>query len=280
VKHAGICGSDLNMVATDYAPGVTLGHEISGILDDGTPVAIEPLLPCGECGPCREGRYNVCTGDQWLGGSVDGGMADELVVPERCLVFLPDRLALRDAFLAEPVAVGLHGLRRAEARAGERLAIVGAGSIGLLAAASALSLGCDVTVLARHEHQAELARRIGATVHADAAEFDLVVAAAGGSAGVEAAVELCRPGGRVLVLTEPRESFLPPAALFREVSAITSLAYAGNGCRDIDDAVMILASTPVLAAIVTHRFPLDQAVEAFAVAADRGSGAIKVALEP
>jgi threonine dehydrogenase-like Zn-dependent dehydrogenase len=280
VKHVGICGSDLNMVATDYAPGVTLGHEISGLLDDGTPVAIEPLLPCGECGPCRSGRYNVCTSDRWLGGSVDGGMADEVVVPERCLVFLPGGLALRDAFLAEPVAVGLHGLRRAQAEAGERVGIIGAGSIGLLAAASALSLGCDVTVLARHAHQADLARRIGATVDGDAADFDLVVAAAGGSAGVETAVERSRPGGRVLVLTEPHEAFMPPPALFREVSAITSLAYAGNGRRDIDDAVMILASTPVLSDIVTHRFPLDRAVEAFAVAADRRSGAIKVVLEP
>ncbi len=73
---------------------------------------------------------------------------------------------------------------------------------------------------------------------------------------------------------------MPAPAVFREVNAITSLAYAANGRRDIDDAVTILASTPVLAEIVTHRFPLDQAVEAFAVAADRSLGAIKVVLEP
>jgi threonine dehydrogenase-like Zn-dependent dehydrogenase len=280
VKHVGICGSDLGMVAAGGFERVTLGHEISGVLDDGTPVAIEPLLPCGACNACLAGRYNLCAEDRWLGGSVDGGMTEEVVVPERCLVFLPDGLSLRDAFLAEPVAVGLHGLRRAEVQAGERVAIVGAGSIGLLSAASAISLGCDVTVVARHEHQAELARRVGARVDPDAADFDLVVAAGGGAAGVDAAVGLTRPGGRVLVLTEPREPFMPAAAVFREVNAITSLAYAGNGRRDIDDAAALLASAPVLADIVTHRFPLDEAVEAFRVAGDRRSGAVKVALEP
>ncbi len=81
VKHVGICGSDLGMVAVGDFDGVTLGHEISGLLDDGTPVAIEPLLPCGECSPCRSGRYNLCVEDRWLGGSVDGGMTEEVVVP-------------------------------------------------------------------------------------------------------------------------------------------------------------------------------------------------------
>jgi threonine dehydrogenase-like Zn-dependent dehydrogenase len=250
------------------------------LLDDGTRVAIEPLDPCGVCPACQAGDYNVCAEDRWFGGTRNGGMAEEMLVPDRCLVALPDELPLRDACLAEPLAVALHGLRRAEARPGEQVAIIGGGSIGLLTAAAAVDLQCEVYVQARHEAQQRMAVRLGASVSPSTGTYDLVVAAAGGSAGVAGAVELARPGGRVLVLTEPSGSFMPAAAAFREVSAITSLAYAGNGRRDIEDAVSMLARRPVLAQLITHRFPLDRAADAFRVAADRKAGSIKVVLEP
>lgn len=280
VSHVGICGTDVAAVASGRCSDVILGHEIAGVLEDGTQVVIEPLDPCGACPACLAGNYNLCAEDRWFGGTRDGGMADEIVVPGRCLVPVPDELPLRDACLAEPFAVALHGLRRAEARAGERIAIVGAGSIGLLTAAAAVELQCEVYVQPRHEAQRRMARRLGASVADPADRFDLVVAAAGGSAGVASAVELACAGARVLVLTEPRESFMPAAAAFREVNAITSLAYAGNGRREIEDAVNILARRPVLSELITHRFPLDRAAEAFRVAANRKTGSIKVVLEP
>jgi threonine dehydrogenase-like Zn-dependent dehydrogenase len=280
VTHAGICGTDVALVASGRGLDVIPGHEIAGVLDDGTRVVIEPLDPCGSCPPCSAGAYNVCVEDSWFGGTRDGGMAEELVVPERCLVPIPDELPLADACLAEPLAVALHGLRRANAQPGERVGIVGAGSIGLLAAAAALDLGCSVSVEARYESQREMAARLGATVAEPQEGLDLVVAAAGGSSGVEHAANLARPRGRVLVLTEPYDAFMPASAAFREVNAVTSLAYAGNGRRDIEDAVGMLTRTPALADLITHRYPLEQAVEAFRVAADRSGGSIKVVLEP
>jgi threonine dehydrogenase-like Zn-dependent dehydrogenase len=280
VSHVGICGTDVAQVESGRCSDVILGHEIAGLLADGTRVAIEPLDPCGVCPACLSGNYNVCAEDRWFGGTRNGGMAEEMVVPDRCLVPLPDELPLRDACLAEPLAVALHGLRRAEARPGERVAIVGGGSIGLLTAAAAVDLQCEVYVQARHEAQQRMAGRLGASEPRSTDTHDLVVAAAGGSAGVASAVELARPGGRVLVLTEPSGGFMPAGAAFREVSAITSLAYAGNGRRDIEDAVSMLARRPVLAELITHRFPLERAAHAFRVAADRKAGSIKVVLEP
>lgn len=83
----------------------------------------------------------------------------------------------------------------------------------------------------------------------------------------------------MLVLNEPHDPFMPPEAVLKEVTAVTSLAYAGDEPREIDDAVRMLSQTPVLASLITHRFPLREAEKAFAVAADRASGAIKVVLE-
>lgn len=279
VTHVGICGSDLIFVADGCSDEVTLGHEIAGRLDDGRPVAIEPLLPCGVCTACARGLYNVCETERWLGGTVDGGMAEEIRVPERCLVPVPDGVALGDACLAEPLAVGLHGLRRAGVTSQDSVAIVGGGAIGLLTAAVGVSLGCDVTVVARHSHQREAAVRLGARVAGAPVGHDVAVAAAGGPDGVALAIECARPGGTVLVLNEPHAPFLGPAAVYKELTAVTSLAYAANGARDIDDAMLLLAERPEIASLITHRFPLAEAQQAFAVAADRRGGAIKVVLE-
>ena len=282
VTHAGICGSDLAMIAAGtFPPDLTIGHELAGRLPDGTPVAIEPLVPCGVCPTCRAGHYNVCEkGDEICLGleSRDGGMADEVLVPERCLVPVPEGLSLENACLVEPIAVGLHGLRRAGLRSGERVVVLGGGSIGLLAAATARSLGCEVAVVARHPHQERMAMALGASPLDG--KYDLVVVAAAGPDAVEAATKLARRGGRLVLLALIEGSVLDGSAALSEISAITSMGYAGNGRREIDEAADLLGEQPEIADVITHRFPLDRASEAFQVAGDRKAGSIKVVLEP
>lgn len=279
VTHVGICGSDLDLVRRGSPSSVTLGHEIAGTLVDGTPVGVEPLLPCGLCRPCRSGEYNLCVRDLWMGGSVDGGMTSEIMIPERSLVAVPKSVELRNACLVEPTAVALHGVRRLSLVPGERVAVIGGGAVGLTAAAIAIAEGCDVTVVARHPRQREVAEAFGAAVDDRVTDQDAVIAAGGGAGGVAAAVESTRSGGRVLVLTVPQEAFVPPAAFFREITVVTSMAYAGSPRRDIDVAMTFLAQHPQLAQLITHRFPLRDAEAAFATAADRAAGAIKVVLE-
>ena len=121
IRSAGICGSDLHLISAQspFGPAnVTLGHELAGVTDDGTAVAIEPLAPCEKCEACARGDYNLCALGPGLifGVGRDGGMADELRVPARALVPLPSMVPLRDASLVEPLAVVIYALRRARLR--------------------------------------------------------------------------------------------------------------------------------------------------------------------
>src|SRR5262245_30278458 len=131
IRAAGICGSDLHLVDTGFSLGHTLGHEMAGITPDGTAVAIEPILPCGKCANCTRGTYNLCdlVPGILIGVSHDGGMAEEIVVPERSLVPLHPAVPVENASLVEPLAVVVHGLRRAGLHGGERVAVIGGGSI-------------------------------------------------------------------------------------------------------------------------------------------------------
>jgi 2-desacetyl-2-hydroxyethyl bacteriochlorophyllide A dehydrogenase len=289
VKAAGICGTDLHLVSgADFPPPrVTLGHEIAGITENGTPVAIEPLSPCGACAPCRRGDEHLCADSSAMlfGVGLDGGMADRIVVPERCLVPLPAGLAVGDASLVEPLAVAVHSLRRSAARPDQRVVVIGGGAIGLCAVAAARARGCEVAVVARHDAQRAAGERLGATVVDGATGgYDIVIEAAGSESALATAVHLARPGGMVVI---PGVYWGPVAVpgmamCLKEVSLCPTALYSRTaGGRDIDAAAALLATTPGLAdTLITHRFPLDAAAEAFATAASRDEGAIKVVLEP
>jgi threonine dehydrogenase-like Zn-dependent dehydrogenase len=283
VRAAGICGSDLHMLT--WGPlRVTLGHEVAGYLDDGTPVAIWPLAACGECDRCVAGEVSQCRHavTKSYGIGRDGGMADEIVVEERCLVPLPAGVDAADAALVEPVACSLHALRRAELGDDERVAVVGGGSIGLCAAAIARWLGCAVDVAARHDGQRVAAQRIGAGTD-PAGEYDVVVDAAGTDAALATCFELLRPGGTVAVVASYWEPVrFPQFFTMKEPVVVGSNMHGHDETgRDMDAAARLLGDMPEVApALLTHRFPLERAPDAFTVAADRAGGAIKVLLEP
>jgi 2-desacetyl-2-hydroxyethyl bacteriochlorophyllide A dehydrogenase len=283
VRAAGICGSDLHLISWGPMP-VTLGHEISGRLDDGTPVAIWPLVPCGECDRCAAGAVTQCRQavTQSIGIGRDGGMADEMVVEESCVVPLPAGLDLADASLVEPIACSLHALRRAGLRGDERVAVVGAGMIGLAAALVARAEGCDVDVVARHDAQRAAAARIGAGTEPDG-EYDVVVDAAGTESALRTCFALLRPGGTLALVASYWEPVTFPQFFSIKEPFIVGANMHGHGedGRDMDAAAGVLAESPaVAAAMITHRFPLDRAADAFDTAAKRAAGAIKVVLEP
>ena len=286
VRSAGICGSDLHLIDAGVveAAQVTLGHEVAGLTDDGTPVAVEPLAPCGTCGPCLDGEYNLCrtSGAMLFGIGRDGGMADEMWVPDRALVPLPTGIDVRDASLVEPLAVVVHSFRRGAVRPDQRVAVIGGGTIGLCAVAVGRALGCEVGLEARHDHQRAAGERLGASEIAG--EYDVVIEAAGSESALASAVHLARPSAQVMI----PGIYWGPVALpglamcLKQVSLCPTTLYGRHpGGRDVDNAAALLAATPELApTVVTHRFPLDAAPEAFGVAASRSAGAIKVILEP
>jgi L-iditol 2-dehydrogenase len=311
VRACGICGSDLHLFeGGPLVPGVVPGHEIAGEIDalgpgvagfaPGEPVAVEPLHACGRCDECRRGDDALCRDGAIHGLSRDGGFAEFLCVDARRLFRVPSGLDPRLAALAEPMAVVVHGLRRGALAPGERVLVLGAGTLGLLAVLAARALGAgEVLATARHAHQAALAARLGAArvlAEADAGaaaldalgrakRIDLAVETVGGSADTLApAAAALRPGGRVAVLGFFREPVRvhPAPMLLKELTLAFSYCYARpREGADFAEAIRLLdAGREALAPLLTHAEPLEGIERAFATARDKRSGALKVSVLP
>jgi len=285
VRSSGICGSDLHMVDAGFPIAGTLGHEVAGLLPDGRAVALEPLSPCGHCDRCVMGDYGMCRAGPGMiyGVGRDGGMAEEILVPQRSIVALPSSVRVEDACLVEPLAVAAHGIRRLALDGNSRVAIVGAGPVGLCAAALCVPHASRVDVAARHDAQKLAVEKLGASLEPEG-EYDIVIECAGTDIALVQAAQLCGPRAQLLLLATYWDGVQLPAfeVSMKNLTIHASAMYSQSGlARDVDVAAQLLGRYPQIAdALITHRLPLDAAVEAFSVAADRKAGAIKVVLEP
>jgi threonine dehydrogenase-like Zn-dependent dehydrogenase len=281
VRSSSICGTDLNFMAMG-AKGFVYGHEFAGVVN-GVPYAIEPALHCHSCAQCAAGYTQRCTGGASnLGIFIDGGLCERIMVPEYTLVPLPATLAVEDACLVETGSVAMHGVRRAGIAPGERVVVVGGGSIGLLAVASVRHLGHDVDLEARHPVQLAAGERLGAGTPSGL--YDVVIEATGSTSGVARCTELAAPGGRIILLGVFHDTVPVPGIplLTKELSFTGAMAYdRAGGVRETELVAEMLGAVPEIArTVITHRFALADAAEAFRVAGDRAAGAIKVVLHP
>ncbi|MEX1145152.1 MAG: zinc-binding dehydrogenase, partial [Acidimicrobiia bacterium] len=282
MRSTSVCASDLMYI--DLGSRQILGHELAGVREDGTAVVVEAIYGCMECEQCLRGAYNLCPthGQRALGISADGGMAEQFRAPAARLVPLPSGIDVADASIVEPTSVSWHALRLAETGPGMRVAVVGAGALGLLAVAGARRMGAeDVSLEARHPHQREAGERLGASVGTKGA-YDVVVEAAGSTESLARSIELAAPGGTVVVLGvhlgTVEVDWMP---LFnREARIIPSLGYCRHDeRREMEDAAAMIADDPEIArTVITHRFPIEDSAEAFRVAGDKASGAIRVVI--
>jgi threonine dehydrogenase-like Zn-dependent dehydrogenase len=230
------------------------------------------------------------------------GFADAIVVPARGVVPVPAGLDLELACLAEPLASAVHGIRHGWSAAGDgridglRVAVVGAGAIGLCAVLAAEALGAaEVTVVARHEHQARVAEALGADrVLGDDDETrtslrrlrpQLVVEAAGGNgSALETAWAAVADGGEVVVLGLPDGGAALDVArlVLRDVHAFFAAAYGTrDGVSDFAIALDLLTENAAATArLVTGRFPLEEIGDAFAMAASHTGGSLRVVIAP
>jgi len=172
IRHIGICGTDYHIFEGNHPfleyPRI-MGHELSGVvldangstaLEAGDPVVVNPYLPCYECPACREGKTNCCESLQVIGVHCDGGMAEEIVMPEANL-YPAEGLSLRDAAMVEFLAIGAHAVRRSALKPGDRTLVVGSGPIGLGVAFFARIAGGDVTVVDAAPDKIEATRALG-----------------------------------------------------------------------------------------------------------------------
>ena len=310
VRACGICGSDLHAFHTGQrrvAPGLGPGHELAGEIAAlgqgvegpavGTPVAMFAGRVCMSCEFCRGGRVHLCPKLRIAGGGYAGGMAEYFTAQEGLVYPLPEGMPWEVAALSEPCGISLHGLKRAGLRRGQRVFVIGAGAIGLFAVLVAKDAGASrIGVAARYPHQAEAARRLGATDIFSPDEvgprtavagmgWDIVVETVGGSTQtLQQSIDICTRGGTVALLgahTEPQQ--IDTWRLFlHEISIVGSFGYDHEGPRsDYEDTLGLLAKhRELVQPLVTHTYRLDQANEAFATALDKNTGAIKVTVLP
>ena len=307
VRNCGVCGSDLHWFSGGFPPPpVCPGHEISGEVVDigagvtelaaGTRGAVEPMARCGRCAYCRNGNYQLCPEFQIFGTHRDGGFAEHVLVPAYALFPLPAALDFEVGALTEPLAVCVHGVRLGGVAIGDRVLVLGAGTIGLLSVLAARAAGAtEVGITARHPHQGTMAKRLGAThVFSTTGEgtgqlnewqsdcpIDAVIETVGGTAEtLMDAVGAVRRGGTVVVLGvyTSAPSFPALAMVIKEVRLVGSLTYGRAGVKaDFDIALQILAANaPLAQEVITHRYPLAEIQSALEAAADKRSGAIKV----
>src|SRR3989449_189298 len=219
----GVCRTDLELLRGEVDPAfvrypLTLGHEWSGTVESvgagvenvepGDRCVAECIVPCGRCALCKAGATNVCEVYDELGFTREGGASDQVLVPARLVHRLEPGTSLLDAALVEPSSVVLRALEKAEPKAGDRVLVVGDGTIGLLAAyLVGLWSPASVTMIGRRAEQAELAKSVGVVGFQlngnHSGEFDLAVEAAGAPDAVLTSIAAVRPGGEGGLLRVP-----------------------------------------------------------------------------
>lgn len=268
VAAAGICGSDLSCFKSGVFAGSVLGHEFSGFLADGTPVAIDPKMPCGACPDCRSGASYRCVEalTRGPGGMRDGGFAQLVAVPTDGVYALPSGLDVANACLAEPLAVAIHGIERAGVAA-TSATVVGLGPIGLLAVAALRSRGVAVAGVDPVGVRRDLAAAVGAERSFERIEdapdgAPLILECSGRPELLQPATNLLAPGGTAVLLGVPmaEASVIPLVWVTRELRVIGSIASSPD---DFAAALDLLAAEPAIARIITKRVSLDELPQAF-----------------
>jgi L-iditol 2-dehydrogenase len=300
VTAVGICGSDLHWlneagIGDEHIDKpLVLGHEFSALTEAGLRVAVDPSINCGECEYCLRGDPNFCTNLLFAGhGTQDGALCERIAWPERCLYPIPDSMSAVDGAMLEPLGIAIHAVDLAHLKVGMSVGVFGCGPIGLLILqlarlVGALNIFCTDLLL----HRVEAAFALGAdeaelvdsnlTVQ-EMAQFgkrnlDVVFEAAGENAAVETAVAAARPGGKVILVgipSEDRTSFM--ASVARRKGLTLKLVHRMK--FTYPRAIHLVEAGKVdVRSLVTHTFTLDQAADAFAVAARRDG--LKVIITP
>ena len=304
VAFGGICGSDLHYWQHGAAgesilrAPMVLGHELSGTVlvsaadgsgpAAGTAVTVHPATPGRPDFRYPQNKPNL-SGGTYLGSAArfphtDGGFARRIALPTRMLRDLPTGLSLADAALAEPAAVAWHAVSRADRLSDKRVLVIGSGPIGALIVAAARREGArEIIAVDLHEQPLEIAARVGATrtLRATDAEAiarvdaDVVFESSGNPRGLASAVSAATRGGQVVMvglIPAGEQPALLATAITRELRLVGSFRFND----EIDEVITALADQSLaVSPVVTHIFPVTDAVHAFEVAADpRRSGKV------
>jgi (R,R)-butanediol dehydrogenase/meso-butanediol dehydrogenase/diacetyl reductase len=307
VACCGICGSDLHMLPSPaISAGTVMGHEFSGRVatigdgvsgwSEGERVAVIPMDPCGECPNCAAGNEHLCMQAPLRGhglGGRPGAYAERVIAPASSLFRLPDDVSDEHGALVEPLAVGVHAVRLAEADSGVPAIVLGAGPIGVMTALAARAAGHErLVVVEPGERRRERIEALGfdsvslegvheAAVAAHGGELPAVVwECAGHRDALGLGLELVRGAGTVVavgVLEEP-VPLNQLLLILKEARILGAFAYRRE---DFAEALELMRSGSVPAdALITDVVPLDRAQDLFDELRCPGTDQLKVLLRP
>ena len=289
VKSAGICGSDIGAFRGTNGlvsyPRI-IGHEIAGEvisipennkngIKPGDRVIVDPYLYCGHCYPCSIGRTNCCVDLKVLGVHVDGGMAEYFCHPADLLLKVPDDMPWDIIPLAEPLTIALHGIHRLNLKAGEHIAINGAGPIGLLAAMVALHYGAEPIMIDLVKERLDFAKSLGVRYTINLREEDLVekvneytngrmaecvMEASGANSAIRATLDIVSHAGRIALTGWPKQETPIPTDMItrKEVDVRGARTSAGEFPEAID---LIYHQKVDARRILTKVISIDEAPE-------------------
>lgn len=287
VTLAGICGTDLELLAGYGDFRGVLGHEFVGVVEQapsaewvGRRVVGEINVGCGRCDACARGDEHWCPERTAIGiRGRNGAFAELLAIPLRNLHLVPESVADEAAVFTEPLAAALRLRERAHVRPTDRVAVLGPGRLGLLVAQVLALDGAAVTVLGRRSESLELPLRLGLPARhvANAPDhgYDLVAEATGSRQGVAEALRLVRPGGIVAL----KSTVQGPAELALSTVVVDELTLLGSRCGPFEPALRLLERGAIeVLALIDAEYRLADGPAAFEHAAQ--PGVRKILLRP
>ena len=308
VRYCGICGSDPHAYSHELSfvnMPVIQGHEFSGeVLKIGRDVkdikirdrvVVNPSVLCGKCVNCRNDREHICLDSKVLGFQVDGAFREYIPVDAKKVYKLPDNVDLEDAALMEPLAVGVHACRKARLKEGEKVLVMGAGTIGLSIFQVALAHGAHAIITAKYSHQAELAEKLAKGRPARVVPYDCDIKSTileeFGNNGVDVimicidqqvftqAIDVARKGTRIILVGHiAKETNLDINKLQGgEIELLGSVIYKGD---DFAEAVKLMAEGRIGGkTMITHRFPLEKLEHGYKIMMNKNKKNIKVMIK-
>ena len=316
VHTCGICGTDLKKIATGShsAPRI-FGHETSGTvaavgakvseLHPGDRVMVFHHIPCGECYYCRHKTFAQCETYKKVGCTSGfepsgGGFAEYVRVMNwivrKGTVRIPDGVSFEQACFVEPVNTCLKGIERMNLRPGDSVLVIGQGPIGIILSVLAKRTGASVTTSDLYEQRLTISKAFGLSdvIHAarldpvqemrnrtEGRGADAVILAVGSNSLIRTAMEAVRPGGRVLLFAQTQHSdavFDPAAVCMDEKTLIGS--YSASVDLQQESVRFVMGEEMALEKLISHRFPLQRAVEALDLAAHPQPDSMKIVIQP